>query len=969
MRFFLKTLFIFIFIFSSYSYNIPVTCTDEDSENFIHNNAIILMCENHKGPMDKEVLRSYRRLYRKLIEKRIPSYLAELKEKTIKDLLDKQYQSLRLYPELCTVFGHDSIYNPTDIKKSIHPYSPCFTQGDSAMSEIYLKHYKKKESFCSSSRIENEDKIKDKKIEILVNATKVAYLNDQVTKKTIQFKKLLEIIEDTPDVEKRYNGASACIHNRVFKDLRLKIEQNRDVIYNDFKKCNVFARENKSTVEALISISNSLKEINNKLNNVKARSPLFYSYESNSIVSGSLKIVETKLLKDTLDYINGPNGLALKNEVYDLIELKKDSIENNDSFKNAIDNFVSDKTVETSFKSEILNSTLAINKQMSGICKSDGKYLPLYPDLVQSYFSLEGKTTDNDFLKDETNLGELQCLSLLEAQDDLSGSTSLILGGVALTGGLLLAIPSGGTSLMAAYSVAAGAVLTGIGISETYNLANNSVTAEGLHQLTYTTIDEVLEAKEEYNIAKRLSVLDTALGFIDIGLLSKVAKASPRLKARVPPRKLSEVEKSRQTFVNSVRDRAEELKEDMLKMLSRDGPVDEETIDEIENTVAVLLKNDPKTNEITLTHLKEMSVKYSEKGIPTYIDKLKDGSLILRFDTKNIRGSSRLAKLIRRYQRMYPEYDLSEMISHNPLYTVSNNLNGFFNTNDNILDIGFNSLVSLDNDLLDTVMLHELRHASFNIKRKRGQSSIYDISYHSKEDNLQSIDDFGYTSYMSSEEIYNNKKMIRDARKNINKFLRDGDINKAKSLYDSALSRLQRIKTLQESAIKHSKSAISSSDDLIVAIKEARESGVSFEKMMNNLKDKYDFNIYPTSHDMLGVKIGIGDGKTVHTTILDESITNLISSTSPNAPIVFLNRVIEYVKNQNNSLVSHIEGQNHKLVSLEKIVTNQDSYPFSKNKDGILTLEDDIASLFDDIADLERGAKNPETSEASKTFE
>jgi len=138
---------------------------------------------------------------------------------------------------------------------------------------------------------------------------------------------------------------------------------------------------------------------------------------------------------------------------------------------------------------------------------------------------------------------------------------------------------------------------------------------------------------------------------------------------------------------------------------------------------------------------------------------------------------------------------------------------------------------------------------------------------------------------------------------------------------------------------------------------------------MNNLKDKYDFNIYPTSHDMLGVKIGIGDGKTVHTTILDESITNLISSTSPNAPIVFLNRVIEYVKNQNNSLVSHIEGQNHKLVSLEKIVTNQDSYPFSKNKDGILTLEDDIASLFDDIADLERGAKNPETSEASKTFE
>ena len=84
MRFFLKTLFIFIFIFSSYSYNIPVTCTDEDSENFIHNNAIILMCENHKGPMDKEVLRSYRRLYRKLIENRIPYYLAELKEKTIK---------------------------------------------------------------------------------------------------------------------------------------------------------------------------------------------------------------------------------------------------------------------------------------------------------------------------------------------------------------------------------------------------------------------------------------------------------------------------------------------------------------------------------------------------------------------------------------------------------------------------------------------------------------------------------------------------------------------------------------------------------------------------------------------------------------------------------------------------------------------------------------------------------------------
>ncbi len=965
----------------TFAFKVPLDCSDATFLETKERKVTEIICKLHEGPIDRDVKRQYSKILNRIYENQTENYLNELKIKAVKELLDKKLESLKTYPELCSVYSEDSrykhknIYTPQDVIKDNHPYAPCFSEDDSKMNDVYKQHYAAKTNFCNSSSKKKDlekEKRSYKKIQVLMNLVRLKYLENIRKRKTLGLKKQLEIIEDSferrvsnSSFERQYNGASACIDNNVFTALKELIDKKQVITSSDFKKCPVFLRENSALVDSLISTSKAIEDNEFVLNTIRTKSPLLYSAGKKNSFTGSLEEVKTPLAKQAEKFLATPRGEIFLSDMYQQIQSGVTDPSLFNKHKKFFEEFKEDENLSQKYKAQVFDSVISMGKQMSGICESNGKYLPLHPEYVDSYFSQNGEYTSNEFLKDETSLQNIQCQALFDAQDSLNSNTSLILGGAALVGGALLAIPSGGSSLIAAFSITAGMGLTGLGIKETIDLGENSATTDAMYNLNYTSLDEVIKAKEEYNLGLRLSAADVALGIFDIGALVKIIKKAPPMNSQPPSgifsKEVLELDDLYASYQEKMFKKISKYEKVARKQLKRHGPPPGHK--EYEKSKLALLnqlvRNDPDIQKESEEFLKSLTIKYIDSGMPAYITKSEQGNHILEFDVKNFSGNSKMVKLIRRYQRLYPEYDLSQMLRYDPLDGLLKGYLGVFDTS-GFLDIGFYPIISNSENILDTNMMHELRHASFNIQRERGNQSIFDVRYTSNEGLLQPNDLYGYTHDMSAEEVYNNIKMLKDSRRNIQIHLSNDDLARALAETDETLDIVKVIRQLSNSAIKHSKSVDEQLDQVLKKVSHAIDNDLPAKKLFVDLKSEFGFEVTKLKKGATIFNIQNKDGIQISSQIVDNKLLQMVEKpenfNSLQVKQAFKDAISSF-KQQNQELVEKLESKDKQVEILEKALDDKKDY-YKRDSNNNMSISDKLLELINDVTNDKRKKKS-----------
>lgn len=500
-------------------------------------------CNSLEGmPLDKGKL-SFMELHEDILSQQQELYQQELLDRSIEIFIDNRMDVTRQLPTLCNVLT-------PDVKKLLNPgneLSACFKGVNFvAMNRYYNTKRADNQEFCHKSddeakQIRNQNQINhiiDYTIYKAMHANKKALI-DNMKKQFLAIQEKIDQRDITQDKAGTLyegvflpEGSYACLKSGSGKLIYKKLMNGLDVSQEKNKNCRTFFEKS-----FLKPFKNAVDNINNQISIFETQHPTLFSPEELPQDRYGMVNLKKSPYHQELDRLfqNDPDAKKIENFIInDIAEKGKEfSFEKYAELREELDQSLSnvlDKT-DSSYRSQLIIQDGQFSKQMKTICDTDGAFLPLYGDLHKDVFASYPRENGNAYFNDKEMLNYLHCRSRALALGEASNSYGLVAGGVLFAGGILLAIPSGGASLIFSSGIlfAGGVVLTGDGIYSTYKTKQQLETASGLYNMNRGSREDIIELSEQYDFEKTLIGVDVLLAFLNINLFKNLIEKGAKV--------------------------------------------------------------------------------------------------------------------------------------------------------------------------------------------------------------------------------------------------------------------------------------------------------------------------------------------------------------------------------------------------------------------------------------------------------